>query len=480
MALNKKQSLKKNYIFQFTYQIITLVLPLVLVPYLTRVIGDDGLGDYVYINSIAYYFVIAANLGIEKYGQRIISKSRNDDFLLRKSYWSLFVVHIFFSFISIIAYIFFALFSNILGNKTIVWIEIIYVVSALFDITWLFYGLEKFNVVVIKSLILKIVEFVLIFLFVKTPDDLNIYVLIVSVFLLLNQLILLPFAIKEIKPVRITPKDILPHFKPLFIFTIAIVATTMYTVFDKTLLGIFFDNKNVAYYEYANKIISIPRTIITVTGVIIYPRACSAIENNNVKEQEVYLRISSIIASFIGFGSLFGLLGVSREFAVAYFGDDFAESGIIMMALSSIPLIVGFCDIFRAQFLLPLGKEKEYTICLILNGILNIIFSLIFIKIVGIYGVVIGTLVAELFGMVFQGWLCRKYIKYRIIFVESFPFLISGIIMFASITLVKWFLSGFTFLIVSIVTGFLVHSLISAIYLFAKKRDYFKIITKSE
>ena len=83
------QSLKGNFIFQSLYQVITLVIPFIVAPYLTRVLGSNNLGIYTYVGSIASYFVILANLGISKHGQRIIASRRNDNIELRKAFWSL-------------------------------------------------------------------------------------------------------------------------------------------------------------------------------------------------------------------------------------------------------------------------------------------------------------------------------------------------------------------------------------------------------
>ena len=74
----QKQSLSKNLIFQFLYQGLILVIPLIISPYLTRVLHETALGVYSYTNSIAYYFVLLAMLGISRHGQRIISKYSSD------------------------------------------------------------------------------------------------------------------------------------------------------------------------------------------------------------------------------------------------------------------------------------------------------------------------------------------------------------------------------------------------------------------
>ena len=89
----EKENLKKNFAFQFLYQIVVLVIPMILSPYLTRTLQETSLGIYSYVYSIAYYFVVVANLGISRHGQRIIAQSRDDHKKLRKAFWSLFTFH---------------------------------------------------------------------------------------------------------------------------------------------------------------------------------------------------------------------------------------------------------------------------------------------------------------------------------------------------------------------------------------------------
>ena len=229
----RKQSLAKNFMFQFAYQAVILVVPLIMSPYLTRTLMPDALGTYTYVNSIAYYFIIAANLGISVHGRRLISRVSSDESLLRKSFWSLFYAHVGIS-IAVLGVYFASIQLFHPENQTIYVISGIYVLSALFDITWLFYGLEYFSSVVIKNAVVKVVECILIFCIVKTPNDLWKYTLIVALGGCVGQMVMLPQAIKIVPPIKISAADLKVHLKPLLIFSVSVIATALYTVFDKT------------------------------------------------------------------------------------------------------------------------------------------------------------------------------------------------------------------------------------------------------
>lgn len=474
----KKESLFKNYIFQFAYQGLILVIPFILSPYLTRTLQETALGVYTYVNSIAYYFVIAANLGISVHGKRIISRNFNDETGLRKAFWSLYFVHALISIVSLIMYLGFV-FCLIKTDRTIYLIEGIYVLSALFDITWLFYGLENFSSVVIKNAVVKVVECIAIFALVKSPKDLWIYTLVSAGGMCLGQVVMIPQAIKLVKPIRFDLKDCMQHFKPLMIFSVALIASSLYTVFDKTLLGIMASKSDVAFYEFSNKIVSIPQTFVGVVGTVMFPRACKLAAEGKVIEQKKYINISAIVTAFIGMGAIFGLLAVAPLFAKLYYGNTFAICGEVIIALSPTIYIVGAGSILRTQCLIPNGMDKQFNLCIVYNAIINLIVSTSLIPFLGIYGAVIGTLCAELFGLIYQMFLCRKFIDIRETYSSLIPFALIGLIMYLCMQFVGNHLNqDWKGLLILIAAGGTIYSSLSLVYLFLFKREILRFILK--
>ena len=424
----KQDSLKKNFIFQLFYNIITLVLPLIISPIITRRLGSTALGTYVYIGSVAYYFVMFANLGISKYGQRIIASRKNDNIQLRKTFWSLYFVHTLFSLVSLSAYIIFILFF-VKDNLTIYWLYIIYVSSAIFDITWLFYGFENFKNVVIKNLVCKVVVFALIIVFVKTPNDLPAYTLIELLALLVANIVLFPTAIKSVKLIKFSKADCIEHIKPMLILFISVVASSLYTVFDKMLLGILSSKDDVAYYEYANKIIAIPRTFVTIIGSVLFPKACALASKNDFKGRNKYAGYSYLGLAIIAFASIFGLIAIGPQLVTLYYGAGFSACGNIVVSLTPLIFIIGLGEIVRSVFLIPQKRDLFYIICLCLNALINIGLTFWLIPIIGIYGAVIGTTAAELFGLIAQCFYCRKFINFKSLFKSTLIFAFIGVTM---------------------------------------------------
>lgn len=451
-----KDSTKKNFIYQLCYQIIVLVLPLIVAPYLTRTLKDFNLGVYNYTNSIAYYFVVLAMLGIAKHGQRVIASCNDDENKVRKTFWSLFTIHILTSLVSLGGYLIFILCSK--NYQAYYLIQLLYVMSALFDITWLFQGLEKFKIVVIKNMFIKILETILIFVLVKKENDLNIYVWIKSGSILLGNLILLPSAIKLIKPIKFNKDDLKVHIKPLFVLAISVFAITIYTVFDKTLLGLMTTKENVAYYEYSNKIITIPTSISIVLCSIIFPKACACFEKQDYVSLKRHFKITLNYVYFIAIGAFFGLIAISNLFVNLYYGKEFSICGDVIKSLSIVILIIALGEVVRSIYLVPMKKDKTYVLIIMLNALINLVLSLVGIYYFGIYGAVIGTIVAELFGTVAEIVVTRKHLDFKVLLVDSLPYIVSGLLMFLGIYVIRlWFNQTLIHLIVQISVGLIIY-----------------------
>lgn len=410
-------------------------------------------------------------LGIARNGQRIISENANDNIKLRKAFWSLFVVHIIASTISIILYSIFVV-VFIKSDAVVFRIEILYVASALFDITWLFYGLENFKSVVIKNTLIKIFECALVFLFVKSPNDLGVYTFINAFSILISQAIMIPQAIKVFRPIGFSKDDAVKHIKPLLIFSISVIASFMYTVFDKTLLGIMSTKENVAFYEYSNRIVSVPKTIIGVTGTVMFPRACRLAAEGNIIGQRQYIKYSYFITSFLGMASLFGLIGISDVFSVLYYGESFRICGKIIVYMAPLIYIVGAGDIIRTQYMIPNHMDKQFNICIIFNAIINLILSVLLIPLIGVFGAVAGSVSAEIFGLIVQLFICRRFVKIKEILNELIPFILIGGVMLLCIKYIDNISSISLFGLMSkLLVGIFVYCILTAIYILGFRKD---------
>lgn len=468
-ALLRPDSAKKNFIFQAFYHVVILVIPLIVSPYLTRAMGSTSLGIYSYTYSIAYYFVMFAMLGINKHGQRIIAQRRNDIILLRKTFWSLYFIHFIASILALLAYLGYVLLIC-QSDKTIALVQTIYVFSAVLDITWLFYGLEKFRMVALRNAFVKLLETICIFALVKSPDDLGVYALIMCVSSCLGQIIMMPQVVAAIPPIKFSLEDVKEHIKPLFTLFAAVIAVTLYTVFDKTLLGILATKDDVAFYEYSDKIVKIPRTFISIIGTVLFPRACRYAREDNFEKLEKNYDYCLIVTSFIGFAALFGLAAVAQQFAILYYGENFSICGNVIISMSPIILIIGFGDNIRQSYIYPLKKDTMMVKILSINAVTNLVLSALLIPIMGIYGAVVGTIGAETIGLIAETYVCRKYLSVKNFLSNTVPFAVIGAIMYVCVKAVSWFYDGTLIaFFVQVAVGACIYIALTLVYAFTSK-----------
>ena len=132
----KEKSLKKNFGFNLVYQILILIAPLIVTPYVSRVLGVDGIGKYSYANSIVSYFLLFAVLGTSTYGQRAIGYTQKHKEERSRAFWEIFIFRLLTGIFTLGAY---AIYIFILAPKssfTLYAILALNIVNVIIDISW--------------------------------------------------------------------------------------------------------------------------------------------------------------------------------------------------------------------------------------------------------------------------------------------------------------------------------------------------------
>ena len=196
-----KKSIAKNYIYNMVYQVLILILPLITTPYLSRVLGAEGIGIYGYTYSIVTYFILFGSLGVAMYGQREIAYAQENVEARKK----VFIEIIIFRFITIAlaAVAYFFLFMN--GKEYQIYYQILLIelIAAAFDISWFFQGMEEFKRTVTRNVLVRICSVSLVFILVKTKEDLAKFTLIYSLADLIGNLSLWLYVPKYIKGAKV-------------------------------------------------------------------------------------------------------------------------------------------------------------------------------------------------------------------------------------------------------------------------------------
>ena len=429
--------IKKNFLYNILYQFLVLIIPLITAPYLSRTVGASGVGIYSYTYSIVYYFMLLCLLGVNNYGNRTIAKVRDDKEKMSKTFFEIYIFQLIMGFIMIILYIIYIYAFNI-KYQSIAFLQIMFLLSSIFDINWFFFGLEEFKVTIIRNSIVKILSLVLIFLLVKTNDDLWKYVFIMSGTTLISQLAIWPFLKGKIKITNISIDGIINHIKPNIILFIPVVAVSIYKIMDKIMLGMMSTIEEVGFYENAEKIVHIPVVIIAALGTVMLPRITNMLSNGKIKEAKSYIYKSLCFVMFLSFAMMFGLIAISEDFAPFYFGIEFKKSGILIMLLSITLPFLAFANVIRTQYLIPKEKDRIYLISVILGAVVNLIMNLIFIPKYSSIGACIGTISAEIVVMIYQSISVKNDLNFVKYFNRIIEFFVKSCIMFLVVYSIKY------------------------------------------
>lgn len=422
------KSLQKNFLYNVLYQILLVILPLITAPYISRTLGATAVGLYSYTYSVAYYFLLIAMLGIGNHGNRSIAAVRDDRKKLNKTFSSIYSLQVITFSIAILAYaIYLVLFVK--DNRLIVLLQLIYVTSGLFDIGWLFFGLEQFKLTVARNTLIKISTVVLMFVFVHKPSDLWKYTLIMSAGTLFSQAYLWLYVKKYVSFEKCSVKEITSNIKPVLILFIPVLAYSIYKVMDKIMLGNMSSYDQVGFYNNAEKIINIPMGIITALGTVMLPRMSNIVANGDKKRVDDYIRISAKLVTLLSSAIAFGLMGVSSVLAPVFFGDEFIACGEIIRLLSVTVFFIAWANVIRTQYLIPNKRDSIYLTSTMVGAILNLIINWMLIPKYQANGAAFGTIVAEFSVMLVQMVAVKNELPMRKYIMSYSPILINGLIM---------------------------------------------------
>lgn len=455
-------SIKKNFFYNASYQVLTLILPLITTPYISRVMGAERVGIYSYAYSIASYFGLFILLGLNNYGNRTIAGARDNKDKLSKTFWSIYILQILLGVVVVSIYLVYCFFIS--KNQLMALIQLIYLISVMLDINWFFFGIEQFKLTVTRNTIIKILTVVSILCFVKSVDDLYIYAMIMVTGPLISQLYLWLFLRKYISFSRINWSNIVQHIIPNLTLFIPVIAISLYTTMAKILLGAMTNMTEVGYFESANKLTVIPSMAITSLGTVMLPRISNMVSHGQHQETMKYLQKSLIVSVFLSVSMALGLSAISKEFVPFFYGEGFKKCEVLIPILILSSIFISWANVIRTQYLIPYKKDKIYIVSVFLGAIFNIFINIILIPMFQSVGAALGSLCAEITVCCYQTFKVRKEMKIKLYLKQSVPFLIFGIIMYIVVMCIPLIHSYLITIVIKVLVGSIIYLLLSGIY----------------
>lgn len=459
--ISRTPSVKKNFALSTAYQILILAVPFVTTPYVSRVLGADGIGIYSFTSSIASYFTMLAALGTMSYGAREIARARDDRQLLSRLFWEIETLAVVSTMISIVIWTIWVLLAP--EYNMIYLILTMTLLGTMTDISWFFTGLEQFKYIVIRNSIVKIVGVILLFIFIREKDDLTLYIFLMTLTNLLGALSMWMYIPKMVDKVEWRTLRIRNHFKETLVYFIPTIATSVYTILNKVLLGFMGgDIRENGYFEQATKIIIIGQTLtFTALNSVLGARIAYLFAENKIEEIHQRIEKSLNYILLVGLGLCIGLVAIAPRFVPWFFGPGYEPTIVLIQMLSPIVLIIGISNCLGSQYYTPAGLRKQSARYIVYGAIENLLLNIILIPYYGAKGAVIGSLAAEFTITVLYLYNCKGYMTLQQIVSCGWRKTIAGFVMFG----VVWYICGVVCnatiaILSSIVVGSLVYAII--------------------
>ena len=450
----------RNYLYNVGYQVLAIIVPLITSAYVARVLRPEGVGANAFTNSVIQYFILFASMGIGYYGNRQIAYVRENQQKMANTFWEIQIVKTIMTLTAFIAFeVFMAFYTK---QPEYMWAQSINLVAVAFDISWFYEGIEDFKVTVLKNSFVKIVSMIAIFIFIKGPNDVTLYIAVLAISTLLGNLTLWPNIKRDLPKVNLKMLNPWPHFLPMIELFVPQIAIQVYVQLNRTMLGVMVNETSAGFYQYSDNLVKMTLALVTATGTVMLPHVANAFSQGNMNKVNKMLYKSFDFVSAMAYPMMFGLAAISLTLAPKYYGPGYGPVGQAMFIESVVILMIGWSNVLGVQYLLPIHKQKEFTISVTLGAIVNVILNIPLIKMWGLNGAMIATSIAEFSVTFYQLFIVKRSLSLKDLFHGSWKYFISGLIMFIVVFWMNrnlkdsWLMMGLEVIVGVVIYGILV------------------------
>lgn len=475
-------SIKRNFLYSSAYQLLVAAAPLVTTPYLSRIIGAEGNGAFTYTQGVTNYFVLVAVLGMTNYGVRAVAECGDDRDKRSRIFWEAWCMNALTgTLVSAVFIVYVLTFGRTYLPLYVLWS--MWVLASVLDVTWLLWGMQEFRIPTIRNFCTKLAGIAFIFLFVRNEGDVWAYVAATAGSFLANSLLVWPYVRRYVDPIRPTWTGMCSHLVPNLTLFVPVVATSLYTIMDKVMLGYTAGMGQTGLYDYAEKVSKMPMSVINALGAVVLPKMTTVVAEGRREEACGLVVTTMWFMQACAMALAFGIAAVAPEFVPVFFGDGYEECVPLLRILCIIVPLICATNVTGIQWMLPTKRDHAFTASVACGAAVNIVVNVFAIPVAGALGAAVATVIAEITVLVVQAWIVRGELPLGKFFVGALPFCAIGVVMFASIRFTSLLLgleaSTITGILTEVAVGALVYLVLSFVWCtFSKNREFETIFGK--
>lgn len=459
----QKKSIKVNTILNIIKTCSSIIFPLITFPYVSRVLQPESIGKVNFGTSYVSYFSLIASLGVATYAIRECSKVRDNKEQLNKKASQIYSIN---TCTTIVAYVLLALslvfFRKVDSYRTLITIQSLTIAFTTIGADWINSAMEDFAYITIRTIVFQVLSLLLIFIFVRKPEDYIIYA-IITVISSSGANLMNYFYRKKYCTIKFR-KDMewKRHFAPIFYLFVMILAQTIFSNADTTMLGLMRSDHEVGIYSTAVKMLNLIAQIVSSIAWVLMPRLSKYFAEADYQKINGLLKKALSTLLTIGIPCAIGAMCMSEDIVLLIAGDEYAGADTVLSILM-ISLLFSFVggSFLGNLVLLPSQKEKAYMIICCVAAVFNVVANFILIPKFGVNGASATTAASSFLIMILLIFSVDKRICLRsMLKVAVAPFL-GALAIVATCTVLKSLISNsFMELIVCVVASAMVYFVI--------------------
>lgn len=387
--------LKNNLLYSILLTTSTYIFNLLVFPYISRVFGPETMGVIGMATNFANYSSTVAMLGVTIVGIREIAYC-GDDRQRRSEVFSSLVKFISVTTFSVILLYFLCLvsFERLWSQKELYIIGAMTVFFTSYLVEWLYRGIENFKYITLRSIIIKSIYVVSVFVFVKDSDDYILYFAMTSAVVVVNALVNIVHSRKYVD-FSFRKGHVSEYAKSASQLGVYTLLVNVFTTFNVVFLGFVNTDEQAGYYYVATLVFNIIMALLTAYSNVMMPRLSSLLSEDRTEEFDEKVGQSFNLVFMFSFPLIAGCVILAPQLISILAGDSYDGAVLPMRLIMPLILLVGLAQIWVLQVLVPLKEDKVITWAAFFAAVATILADFILVPRFGAIGSAIVLVVAE-------------------------------------------------------------------------------------
>jgi Membrane protein involved in the export of O-antigen and teichoic acid len=373
----------------------TYIFGLIVFPYISRVLGVNMIGRINFADQTVYYFRIIAAMGISTVGIREIAACGNDRERRSQVFSDIFSFILVMAIVAVVALVVLTFtIPKWTAIKDLLIVGSFYIFFSSMMVEWFYQGMENFKYVTIRSIVVKVIYILLVFLLVKSPDDYLIYYVLLTGTIVVNAIINLGYSRKYVT-LNLFNAHPWKYAKSILALGLYMLMLSFFTTFNVIYLGMVKGDHDVGVYTTATKIYGMVLGILTAYTSVMLPRMSSLLSENKVDEFRMKVDNSFKIVFSLAPPLIAGGVILAPQIVAILAGPQYVESVLPMQMIMPLILVVGLAQIWVIQVLLPMKKDKVVLLSAAASAVVGVALNFMLVGKMSYIGSAIALLGAE-------------------------------------------------------------------------------------